>query len=229
MDSKKIKEQAKQLGADLCGIGPADRFTEAPEGFHPCDVLPGCKSVIVLACRFNPTTMNASSTSPYTVTRNDISNTMNHLAVRLADFIAGEGHDAVPIGSIGPDEYDEKTGRYRGTISLKHAAVLAGLGKIGKNTLLVNNQYGNMIWLSAVLTSVELESDPIATYETCIPGCNLCIKNCPVQALDGVSMNQMACYEHAFGSKNGGGWKIHCFTCRKICPNYLGLKAHSTK
>ena len=43
-----------------------------------------------------------------------------------------------------------------GYISLKHAAEIAGLGVIGKNYLLTNPQYGNLIWLSAILTNAEL-------------------------------------------------------------------------
>jgi epoxyqueuosine reductase len=224
IDSSLVKETAIELGALLCNIASAESFSQAPEGFHPRDVLPSCKSVVVLARRFNPSTLNAKSTSPYTVVRNDISAEMNHLAVALADFITAEGRDAVPIGSIGPDEYDAKSGRYRGTISLKHAAELAGMGRIGRNTLLVNDRYGNMIWLSAVLTSAALEPDPPAAYETCIPGCTLCVDNCPVRALDGEWLDQLACSKHAFGAKDGGDWKIHCFTCRKICPNCLGIK-----
>lgn len=224
MNSKFVKDTALKLGALLCNIASADSFTEAPEGYRPRDVLPSCRSVIVLARRFNPTTLNANSTSPYTVVRNDLSAAMNHLAVELADIITAEGREAVPIGSIGPDDYDAGSGRMRGTISLKHAAELAGMGKIGKNTLLVNDRYGNMIWLSAVLTSAELEADPLAAYEPCIPGCRLCIDNCPVHALDGDMLDQKACAAHAFGAKNGGDWKIHCYTCRKICPNCLGMK-----
>ena len=49
-------EQAKEimfsLGADLCGIASIDRFDDAPEGYHPLDVLPTCKSVISFGCRF---------------------------------------------------------------------------------------------------------------------------------------------------------------------------------
>ena len=224
MDTKSVKETANNLGAHLCNVALADGFSGAPEGFRPRDVLPSCRSVAVLARRFNHSTLRAASTSPYTVVRNDISAGMNRLAAGLADFLEAEGFEAVPVGSIGPDEYDAASGKMRGTISLKHAAQLAGMGKIGKNTLLVNDRYGNMIWLSAVLTSAELKSDPPAAYEPCIPGCRLCLDNCPVRALDGVSIDQNACREYAFGAKNGGDWKIHCYTCRKICPNCLGMK-----
>lgn len=224
IDSGYVKEIARGLGADLCGIASADRFGDAPEGFHPRDVLPGCKAVIVLAVRFNNSTLQAASTIPYTVVRNELSAKMNRLAVELSSILDESGITAVPTGSIGPDEFDRKTDKFRGIISLKHAAVQAGLGKMGKNTLLVNDKYGNMLWLNAVITSAELEADPVADYESCIPGCTLCIDSCPVKALDGISIKQPLCKGHAFGEKDGGEWRIKCYTCRKICPRSLGIK-----
>jgi epoxyqueuosine reductase QueG len=219
MSSVYVKKMAVELGADLCGIASVDRFEKAPEGFHPCDVLPECQSVIVLACRFLKSTLFAKSTIPYTDVRNELSRKMDQLAINLSYQLETNNVLAIPINSIGPTEWDAKTQKSRGIISLKHAAVLAGLGKIGKNTLLINEQYGNMIWLSAVLLSVQLQPDPLAQYEGCIPNCHICLESCPVQALDGVSMNQKACWEYAFGTHNGGEWRIKCFTCRKVCPH----------
>jgi epoxyqueuosine reductase len=45
--SAEIKELSILLGAAKCGIASVDRFEEAPEGFNPKDIYPGCKSVIV--------------------------------------------------------------------------------------------------------------------------------------------------------------------------------------
>lgn len=219
-----IKKVAHEFGADLCGIASIDRFREAPKGFHPTDVLPSCQSVIVLAKRFLKSALLAASTIPYTTVRNELSTQMNLLAVNLSQYLEDLGTVAVPINSIGPDEWDAKSQKFRGIISLKHAAVQAGLGRMGKNTLLVNDKYGNMIWLSAVCVSEAFEPDPIAAYEGCIKGCRLCLDACPVHALDGVSIEQPLCRNHAFGEHNGGEWRIKCFECRKVCPNSLGLK-----
>jgi epoxyqueuosine reductase QueG len=110
-----------------------------------------------------------------------------------------------------------------GIISLKHSAVLCGLGKMGKNTLLVNEKFGNMLWLAGMLTSAELEPDPMAEFEPC-GECTLCLDICPVSALDGVTIKQSVCRSFAFGSRDGGEWRIHCFECRRACPNSLGLR-----
>lgn len=217
-----VKKAAADMGADLCGIAPVGRFGNAPKGFHPADVLPGCRSVIVVAMRFPVSTLEAVSTIPYTVVRNDLSAAIDRLTVRLCLKLESCGATAVPTGSIGPDEFDAATNKFRGAISLKHAAELAGLGKIGKNTLLINDRYGNMVWLGAVVTTAELEPDPMAGYEACAEGCTLCLDSCPVDALDGVSMDQRRCWEYAFGTHNGGEWRIKCYTCRKICPHCKG-------
>jgi epoxyqueuosine reductase len=224
ISSAHIKEIAAELGADLCGIASIDRFEGAPQGFHPRDVLPECQSVIVLASCFLKSTLYARSTIPYTVVRNELSVMMDWLSIKLANFLDSEGVIAVPTGAIGPCNWDAETKKSRGIISLKHAAVRAGLGKIGKNTLLINDKYGNMLWLSAVLASLELEADPIATYEGCIPSCKLCLTSCPVEALDGISIDQQSCWNYAFGEENGGEWRIKCYTCRKVCPNCLSIQ-----
>ncbi|MCP4218513.1 MAG: epoxyqueuosine reductase [bacterium] len=224
INNAKVKAMARELGADLCGIASVDRFGEAPEGFHPHDVLPGCQTVIVLARRFLKSTLQAESTIPYTDIRNALSHQMDHMAIELSYRLEEMECTAVPINAIGPNEWDSKTNKSRGIISLKHSAQLAGLGKIGKNTLLVNETYGNMIWLSAVLLSTPLEPDPMASYDGCLPNCRICLDVCPIQALDGVSIDQKACWEYAFGAPERGGWRISCFQCRKVCPNCTGIR-----
>lgn len=224
VSSNDVKKVAYELGADLCGIASIDRFQEAPKGFHPTDVLPMCKSVIVFASHFLNSTLYAKSTIPYTTVRNELANRMNVLAVDISEYLEDKGVVAVPMNSIGPDEWDAETNKFRGIISLKHAAVQAGLGTMGKNTLLINDRYGNMIWLSAVFVSEELVSDPVVTYNGCIKSCKVCIESCPVSALDGISINQQLCKNNAFGEHNGGEWRIKCYICRKVCPNFKGIR-----
>lgn len=223
LSSADVKKIATGLGADLCGIASIDRFSEAPAGYHPDDVLPGCKSVIVLASRFLVSTLSSRSTVPYTIVRNELTKCMDTMSLNISYELEKRGVAAIPTGAIEPNNFDPLTNKFRGIISLKHAAVLAGLGKIGKNTLLINDQYGNMIWLSAVITSAALDPDPIAAYEGCIEGCDLCLSSCPVNALDGVSMDQRQCWDYAFGTEDGGEWRIKCYLCRKICPHCTGI------
>ena len=118
--SQEIKQRLYDLGADLCGIASIDRFDEAPIGFHPRDVLPSCKSVIVFANRFLAGTL--SCTIPYTIVRNILSDKMDKVAVEFCIDLERDGVLAIPTGTIGPTEYDKETGRFRNIVSAKHAA-----------------------------------------------------------------------------------------------------------
>jgi len=225
MNSNNIKQILYDLGVDICGIASIDRFTEAPEGFHPVDTLPSCKSVIVFGKKFLKSTIICNNSVPYTLTRNMISLIIDTLTIKFCEILEEQNIIAVPVGALGPSIYDEKTNRSRGIISLKHSAVLAGMGYIGKNSLLITPQYGNMVWLNGVLVDIELESDEII-QESCPKNCKLCIENCPVNAIkkDNLEIDQKKCWENAFEGSEIYFKKIKCYKCRAICPRRFGIK-----
>ena len=106
-------------------------------------------------------------------------------------------------------------------MSLRHAGYLAGLGFLGKNTLLINDKYGNVIQIGALLLEIELEGDPIIN-QSCPENCNLCIENCPVNALDGNTVNQKKCRSLSMYKTEKGYILKKCYLCRKICPKING-------
>ena len=66
MKASEIKSTAFDIGADLCGIAPVDRFSSAPQGFHPNDISQECRSVLVFAKKLPTGALFASSCIPYT-------------------------------------------------------------------------------------------------------------------------------------------------------------------
>jgi len=70
LEAHEAKMIVLDLGADLCGIAPADRFTDAPAGFYPRDVYEDCESVLVFAKRLPIGPLFASSAVPYTRVNN---------------------------------------------------------------------------------------------------------------------------------------------------------------
>ena len=49
---EKIRQIVLDLGADACGVAGIERFSGAPAGFHPADVFPACKSMIVFLKKY---------------------------------------------------------------------------------------------------------------------------------------------------------------------------------
>ena len=222
INSKKVKEIMLSLGADLCGIASIDRFDDAPEGFHPLDVLPSCKSVISFGCRFPVGTLLCKSPTPYTRVRNSITPKMDAIALDFCIEMEKHGVVCVPIPT-NESEWDSNTGRWRSIVSQKHAAQAAGLGTIGRHSLLITPEFGSMVWLGAILCTEELEADELK--ENICNNCNLCVEACPVNALENTELNQQACWDYAFGDdEERQMWRISCHKCRDICPHNLGVK-----
>ena len=220
MNSKKVKEIMTKLGADLCGIADVSRFAEAPRGYHPQDVLPTCRSVISFGCRFPVGTLLCTSPIPYTRVRNSITPKMDAIALDFCIEMEKHGIVSVPIPT-NESQWDKNTGRWRSLISLKHAAQEAGLGTIGRHSLLITPEFGSMLWLGAVLCEAELEPDE--KKERVCSDCGLCVQVCPVNALKEPEINQQKCWDYAFGDDEElQTWRIRCHQCRDICPYCLG-------
>jgi epoxyqueuosine reductase len=224
MNSKQVKELARNLGVDLCGIAPVERFNEAPEGFRPQDIFHETKSVVVIAKRFPESVFASKSPVPYTFacesTLREVLRTTCELTLRLQD----KDVTAVPVPSEPYEYWDVDSKEGRGILSLKHAGYLAGLGLMGKNTLLANEVYGNRMTLGALLVDCELQGDPMAEYAFCEDTCKVCVEKCPGKALGGASVVQKLCREKSQVTTRKGYALYACNACRALCPHGKGVK-----
>ena len=97
----------------------------------------------------------------------------------------------------------------------KHAAVAAGLGTLGRNGLLITQEFGPRVRLAGLLTDAPLEQTPVPQENFC-NDCHECISACPAQALqppkDGevYSINKFACRAY----RQTG---LTCSMCLKAC------------
>ncbi len=224
MDSDDVKRILAELGADLCGIAPVDRFAEAPRGFHPLDIYEDCRSVVVFARRVPAGSLFAHSRVPYTRANDQVTAEVDSITFRAALRLEDGGMRCVIIPTDDPYEHWEAERSHgRGILSLRHAGLLAGLGVLGRNTLLINERFGNMIQIGAVLTDAELEGDPLADYEACAPDCDRCIEACTAWALDGVTVDQSRCRPVSMVVTARGHGLKGCYACRRACPHALGL------
>ena len=170
------------------------RFEGAPEGHHPVDLLPGARSVVVFALRAPRGLLACEAERPapalipegerWAVTQQVYSaggagffyptaNTwLQVMALRVAYMLEDHGQIALPLPASGYRALD----RYA-YFSHRHAAVLAGLGEFGLNNLLLTPQYGPRQRLMSVITTAELEPDPLYPDPICLgPKCGLCLE-----------------------------------------------------
>src|SRR5688572_2026501 len=203
LSSSSIKDKARDLGFDLCGIAPADSFPElaflrewlqrgyagtmewmARSADRRADVrhvVPGARSVIVTGTLYN-TDRPYSSDLPADVARisryawgDDYHEVLKRRLDALLDWIRA---------SLAPSELERFAAcGYvdTGPIQERVYAQYAGLGWIGKNTCLINRELGSWLFLSAIISDLPLAPDAPA-LDHC-GRCTLCIDACPTGAI----------------------------------------------
>ena len=222
-----IRNIVLEAGADVCGFANIDRFANTPEGFSPVDIYGGCQSVLALGLALPH---GLSEVDPRLIYGyfNELSCPMvDEIILRVARIIERKfGGVAVPLPSDSPvGSWDEETKTARGMLSMKHAAVAAGIGFMGKNTLLTNPMFGNQLTVGAILLSFNLPSDELCA-NLCPPKCRKCIDNCPVHAInENGTVNQKLCREHTYKTTFRGIGTVECNKCRMGCPLRFGLRS----
>jgi len=225
---KNFKSEMKKFvlskGADLVGIASVDRFNGAPDGHKPEAILPDAKNVVACAKRIPNSVVIEQPATSYHNMMMILYNQLDIIAYELAIYIEEQGGVAIPIPSDEP-YYDWNPDKVhgRGDLSHKHAAQAAGLGRLGKNSLLITPEFGNRVQLVSVVTNLNLKPDPLFEDELCPLKCTACIESCPVQAITvQQQVDQKKCRSH-LSLKLPKGQSIYgCRECRKVCP--IGVK-----
>lgn len=240
--SEAVKRHADDLGFDACGIAEADEPVDPDDrlgdwlarGYHAgmgwmaatrevrADVrrrLPGARSVVVVARNYyapRPAPeRGAGRVSRYAWGR-DYHKVMSKPLRRLADAIAAMEPGAQCYVSIDS-----------GPVMEKAWAARAGVGWIGKNSLLLRRDLGSWFFLATVVTTVELAADQ--PVEDLCGGCTLCLRACPTAAIVEprvVDANRCIAY-HTIENKASipealasqfADWIFGCDVCQDVCP-----------
>jgi len=217
-----VKQFALDNGAELVGVAPVERFEGAPAGHHPADILPGAKSVVVCARPIPTGTFDGPATS-YQIAMDAVHLQLDLLASQVALFLEREGGKAIPVPSDEPyRHWDAERSYGRGDLSHKHAAQAAGLGKLGKNSLLIAPRFGNRVHLVSVVTDIALAPDPVMDWEPCPERCTLCMRTCPAGAIgEGRRVDQALCRSVMIQRLPKGTVIEGCWACRRVCPANL--------
>ncbi|NHJ46485.1 MAG: epoxyqueuosine reductase [Asgard group archaeon] len=109
----------------------------------------------------------------------------------------------------------------------KTAAILSGLGWIGKSALFISFDYGPRVRLVTVLTNADIEADKPQRESNC-GSCNNCVEHCPAKAITGELwtfgdersklFDAYKCSIHTSKMKKEVGETI-CGICIAVCPH----------
>ena len=239
-----LKRRASELGFALAGVCPAvsppgaERFGEwLARGYagdmhyladrreayaHPRHVLDGVRSILMLALPYSGAEPTTAAKGQGRVARYAWGSADYHDVIRarlhqLADDLREWAPRAATRGIVDTAPLNER-----------EFAQLAGLGWIGKNTLLLNRQAGSYFFLAALLTDQELAYDQPHAADHC-GACTACLDACPTDAfpepyvLDASRCISYLTIEHKgavpVGLRPGvGDWLFGCVVCQEVCP-----------
>jgi epoxyqueuosine reductase len=260
----RIKQCAREAGFELCGIAPVRDFAELQlfpawiaDGKHGemkymeardeagnlkraslARVAPWARSVIVCAINYNTAhpystqTVNASRgwISRYAWAREDYHDAVMRRLRQVENELRGL------LDATG-DSLQLRSYVDTGPLIERVYAKYAGVGWIGKNTCVINQQLGSWLFLGVILTSLDFAKDDLAedglTPDLPAPDrcgtCTRCITACPTQAIVAPGkLDARLCISYLTIEKRGeipdqlragmGRHVFGCDICQDVCP-----------
>lgn len=252
----RLEAAAREQGFWGCGLARAEVLTDErarwaqwlAEGRHgelhyladadartnPAHLLPGCRTVAVFAHDYLPPGANAqgplqppqtSSGRAPKIARYAWGADYHHvLKRRLAVVAEAVQAEATALGlppvrtraCVDSAPIDERAWARR-----------AGLGWVGKHTLLIHPQRGSYFFLAVLLLDLELPIDAAVVTDHC-GTCTRCLDACPTQALTPYRLDARRCLSYQTIEIKGAvapehraqseGWAFGCDICQEMCP-----------
>ena len=242
--AKILKSTAKRLGFDFCGIAKAEFLeSEAPrleewlnrnyqgkmaylaihfdKRLDPTKLVEGAKTVVSLIYNYYP--------------EKQLSHQPEDL--KLAKYAYGQDYHDVIRAKLTEflEVIREEIGEINGRSFVDSAPVMerqwaqrAGLGWIGKNSLLLNRQMGSFFFLAELIIDLEATPDTALAKDYC-GTCTACMDACPTDAIvqpEVIDASKCISYltielKEAIPNEFAGkmeNWVFGCDICQDVCP-----------
>jgi len=192
--AQELKKVAFRNHVDFIGIADSRVFDDIPIRDRPLRILSDAKAVVVYAVKYRGV-RDLFEESWYS----RMERRLTRIDKELREFLSAKGYKVHSFLTASKPRYlyEELHTRPFVDVSLVHqgrwhtvfrklhdAAVSAGLGRIGKNSLLIIPEYGPNVYLSMIITDAPLEPDDPCEEDPCAD-CNLCLEACSKEALTG--------------------------------------------
>jgi epoxyqueuosine reductase len=252
--AERIKERAHALGFALAGVARAaeadgfDRLREwlargyagemaymrhyADARRHPAAVLPEVRSVVMVGMDYQQSAVSSQQSEPQSPPV-----ATGGLGGKIARYARGpDYHDVLRDRLnclLGWVQTAFPAARGRGVVDTaplleRDFARRAGLGWIGKNTMLINKHRGSYLFLGALLLDLDLEPDPPHEASHC-GTCTACLDACPTGAFTGPGwLDARKCISYLTIELRTpvpeelrpgvGDWLFGCDVCQEVCP-----------
>jgi len=199
-DAATVKRRALALGADLAGIADAATLNAFPPDPRwpqtPDRISPYVKSVIVVVQRIPAGAFRAKTNVPVQYIDMLVMRKMDKVAYRLAGELERLGHPTF-VTAAQETDWSYKRASY-GRLSTRHLGVEAGLGTLGLEVNILTPEFGPRVYLTGILTELELEADPRIEEQVCIgESCSRCLHSCPPNAVLHWGIDKRGCATEA--------------------------------
>lgn len=242
LDKERIKGISREVGFDLCGIAQYRKFEQdstfleewIERGYassldylkknidrrgDATALVEGAKSVIVCAVSYKNTISDGYSCNHRAKIASYASTTDYHLTIKQMLFDLCKR-----LKELNPN-FSARCFVDSAPIFEKRYAVEAGLGWIGRQSLLITPEYGSFVLLGEIVTSEECnEYDKPLQIIGC-GECRRCVEACPNGAVKERHIDSSRCISCATIERRGEdstiplhGWIFGCDECQTVCP-----------
>jgi len=247
-----IKDKARELGFDLCGIAPSRSLKEredvlknwCSEGMNagmgylsrdiekridPEFLVPGAKSLIVTGLGYYTDKKQREPDVPvisryaYGENYHDV---IRRKLDKLFSFIKSIKPETLGAAFVDSAPLLEKAW-----------AVEAGLGWQGRHSIVINKELGSFFFIGTLILNIDLDFDSPVTEENC-SNCRSCIDLCPTMAInENHTIDARKCIANLTIENRGpipeeiipkiGGRVYGCDRCQEVCPWNNDSKTHN--
>jgi epoxyqueuosine reductase len=204
---------------------------------HPAAVLPDVRSVVMVGMEYGEAQRTEDRGQRTEKPGSSLSSVLCPLSSKVARYAKGaDYHDILRdrLNRLLAWVQQQAPGCHgRGVVDTaplleRDFARRAGLGWIGKNTMLINKHRGSYFFLGALLLDIDLEPDEPHAAGHC-GTCTACLDACPTGAFAGPGLlDARKCISYLTielrtavpeGLRAGvGDWLFGCDVCQEVCP-----------